>query len=56
VGAPDTGSAQRTVSVAVGRDRVEGPNPYVAAFLAIVVAGLVFGLLWAMRKTFGMKR
>jgi hypothetical protein len=56
VGAADTGSAQRTVSVAVGRDHVDRPNPYLGVLLGVLVAVGVFGLLWAMRKTFGMKR
>ena len=56
MGAGDTGPAQRTVSVAVGRDRIDRPNPYLGALLGLLVALGVFGLLWAMRKTFGMKR
>jgi hypothetical protein len=55
VAVPQTASEGKLVSVAVGRDHVEGPNPALALVLAIAVGAAVFALMWAVRKTFGMK-
>jgi hypothetical protein len=47
--------AQKVVSVAVGRDHVDAPNPYLALGLAILVGAGVFAIFWGVRKTFGIK-
>ena len=48
-------SSQRVVTVGLGRKEPMGPNPYLAAGLALLVGALVFALLWRFRKTFGLK-
>jgi hypothetical protein len=47
--------AQEPVPIGIGRREHLGPNPKVALGLAILVGLAVFGLLWWVRKTFGMK-
>ena len=41
--------------VGIGKREELGPSPVLALILAIVVGLAVFGLLWKIRKTFGMK-
>ena len=41
--------------VGIGKKEALGPNPVLALILAIVVGLAVFGLLWKIRETFGMK-
>jgi len=41
--------------VGIGKREALGPSPVLALILAIVVGLAVFGLLWKIRKTFGMK-
>jgi hypothetical protein len=43
------------VPVGIGKTEVLGPSPILALVLAILVGLAVFGLLWRIRKTFGMK-
>ena len=43
------------IPVGIGKKEALGPSPLLALVLAIVVGLAVFGLLWKIRKTFGMK-
>ena len=43
------------IPVGIGKTEVLGPSPLLALVLAILVGVAVFGLLWKIRKTFGMK-
>ena len=43
------------IPVGIGKTEVLGPSPFLALVLAILVGLAVFGLLWRIRKTFGMK-
>ncbi len=43
------------IPVGIGKTEALGPSPLLALVLAIVVGLAVFGLLWKVRKTFGMK-
>ncbi len=43
------------IPVGIGKAEVLGPSPILALVLAILVGLAVFGLLWRIRKTFGMK-
>lgn len=48
---------QTTTGVPIGVGRVveTGPNPKLAAGLAVIVGIAVFAILWRIRKTFGMR-
>jgi hypothetical protein len=43
------------IPVGIGKKEVLGPSPLLALILAVLVGLAVFGLLWKIRKTFGMK-
>lgn len=47
--------AQEPVPIGIAKREYLGPNPKVALGLAILVGLAVFGLLWWVRKTFGMR-
>jgi hypothetical protein len=46
---------QEPVPLGIGKTESLGPNPVVGLILAVLVGALVFGLMWKVRKTFGMK-
>ena len=41
--------------VGIGKREALGPSPVLALILAVLVGLVVFGLLWKIRKSFGMK-
>jgi hypothetical protein len=43
------------IPVGIGKKEVLGTSPLLALAFAVVVGLAVFGLLWKIRKTFGMK-
>jgi hypothetical protein len=43
------------IPVGIGKKEALGPSPLLALLLAIGVGLAVFGVLWKIRKTFGMK-
>jgi len=47
--------ANPPIPLGIGKREAFGPSPVLALVLAILVALAVFGFIWRIRKTFGMK-
>ena len=43
------------IPLGIGKREAFGPSPALALVLAILVGLAVFGFIWRIRKTFGMK-
>lgn len=43
------------VPLGIGEEQPIGPSPVLALTLAVLVAVIVFAIIWKVRKTFGMR-